>query len=84
MNKSTISFTVKNPRFKAYVTVNQVIEVISSTKNLNEQIKEISLDVIDKHSGDSFKNIEELLGIGFPPEIVDALQVCNELIQLFV
>ena len=70
-------------QYAGTVTIDQVIGIVNSTKELSEQFKEVTLEVLEKHSGDKFNGLQDLLGIGFPPEVVEVLQICNELIQLF-
>lgn len=84
MNNATVNFSVPPPEvsIKA-VAMKDVIDTIDATRQLTDEVKEAALDVLDKHSADSFSSLEELLGIGFSPEVVEALKICNELLQLF-
>jgi len=66
------------------VTAEELLGVINHSKELTEQTKEIVKDLLDKHSGEEFRTLSEFLNIGFSPEMVEVLQSCNEIIQLFL
>jgi hypothetical protein len=70
-------------KINVQVTVKDVIEAINLTKDLSDKVKDISLDILDRHSGEEFSSLEGFLNVGFSPEVVDALKICNEIIQLF-
>jgi hypothetical protein len=70
-------------KINVQVTVKDVIEAINLTKDLSDKVKDISLDILDRHSGEEFSSLEGFLNVGFSPEVVDALKLCNEIIQLF-
>lgn len=66
------------------VTSKEIAEAVKKSEELSEQIKEVILDTLDKNSSDGFSSFSELLGTKFPPEVIEALQNCNEVIQLFM
>lgn len=66
------------------LTPGKIAEVIEKSGSLSDEVKEVALDTLDRSSEQNFTNIQELLGIGFPPEVVDALSSCNEILQLFL
>jgi hypothetical protein len=66
------------------VTTEDLLEVIHRSRELTEQVKEVVKDLLDKHSGEEFSSLSEFLNLGFSPEIVEVLQKCSEIIQLFL
>ena len=85
MPDAKISVTMPKPIVTATaVTTTAVISAINGSNQLSDEVKEVATDMLDKHSANGFKSIEELLGVGLPPDIVEALRVCNDVIQLFL
>jgi len=69
---------------KVTITNLEILEVIRNSNDLTNEIKDSAANVLDRHSEEGFKSLSDLLSIDFTPEVVDALQGCNELIQLFM
>lgn len=85
MPNANISITMPTPIISATaVTTSAVISAINGSNQLSEEVKEVAIDMLDKHSADGFRSIEELLGVGLPPDVVEALKFCNDVIQLFL
>lgn len=85
MPDADVRFNIPTPSVKVEaVTKSDVIAAIQNTNQISGESKEVALDLLDKHSADSFHSMSELLGVGFPPEVIEALQLCNEVVQLFV
>ena len=85
MPDADVRFNIPTPSINVdAVKKSEVINAIHNTNQISGEPKEVALDLLDKHSADSFHSMSELLGVGFPPEVIEALQLCNEVVQLFV
>jgi hypothetical protein len=86
MPSGSVSFTIPPIDFKgtATVTSGQILEVIENTNDLPERAKETVNQFLENYSGEDFKSLSDFLEIGFSPEIVETLQNCTEVIQLFL
>ncbi len=67
---------------EAAVTKTEILEAITKSKEA-AKIVEIVKDTLDRHSIENFKSLQEFLDIGFSPDVIEVLKLCNELIQLF-
>jgi len=78
------SINVIQEQYVSSVSIDQIARVISTTKELSRQIKDVVQDVLEKHLGDSFNSLQDFLEIGFPPEIIKNLEACLDLVKIFM
>lgn len=65
------------------VTKAEILDLIEKIDELKDY-KDVIDDALEKHQNDNFSSLSEFLDIGFSPEVVEVLNACTELIQLFL
>ena len=86
MPNSAVNITMPSmtAEIKASVTSQQILQVVKDTNDLPERVKETVDNVLNNYSDESFKSLAEFLEIGFSPEVIEILETCTELVQLFL
>ncbi|OUR86655.1 hypothetical protein A9Q81_28160 [Gammaproteobacteria bacterium 42_54_T18] len=71
-------------QYSSTVSIEQIIGIVQRTEELNQETKDFVLEVIDKHSEDKFRCLQDFLDIGFSTDVIESLQACHDILQLFM